>query len=505
MSGDQFRIDFVGHACLKVSHGDTKLVTDPWLDGPAYSQQWYQYPPVDRSVALDDVQYIQYSHGHEDHLHQPSFHLLPKNATVLLTRQWFSGNREWLLGQGFTRVREITSGRWTQLGDDLSMVSLVNRSDSLSVLRTSDEVVVNANDALHCYDDACIDFYCRRIRSLLKDRPIDYLFCGFGGASYFPNCLRHARKDDRAVASAREQHFARGFARVVRNLEPRMAFAFAAGLVLLEPWNEWINEVKQANDPVAVTLSVAPELEGRVFKLHPGDRIADHELVRGDGAPPADPLAHYRSIYSRELRAKAERPRLDWDSAGAVLRAVETNFQARLERMRTSKVEFDWAVRVRDCPEAILRVTREHGSFTAAMLPAERLAEVRDMVVEANSDVLLAGVSSLWGGDSLQIGYGGIFELRSEAAVDRNHSRHFLKLATRLPLQSDYLRMSPLRGISHLMHSPYLARQAVQMVLPRANHPTADSAGRENVMEARQWIEAGPCAGCPVCDIAPDV
>ena len=59
----------------------------------------------------------------------------------------------------------------------------MNRSDSLSVLRTSDEVLVNANDALHCYDDGCIDFYCQRIQSLAEHRPIDYLFCGFGGAS----------------------------------------------------------------------------------------------------------------------------------------------------------------------------------------------------------------------------------------------------------------------------------------------------------------------------------
>ena len=44
------------------------------------------------------------------------------------------------------------------------------------------------------------------------------------------------------MAVAREAHFAKGFARVVQNLNPRMAFAFAAGLVLLEPFNQWINE-----------------------------------------------------------------------------------------------------------------------------------------------------------------------------------------------------------------------------------------------------------------------
>ena len=98
----------------------------------AYTEQWYHYPLPDRSVPLDDVQYVQYTHGHEDHLHEPSFHLLPKQATVLLTKQWFAGNREWLLDEGFEDVVEMTSGRWMSLGDDLSMVSLVNRSDSPS-------------------------------------------------------------------------------------------------------------------------------------------------------------------------------------------------------------------------------------------------------------------------------------------------------------------------------------------------------------------------------------
>lgn len=95
------------------------------------------------------MQYVQCTHDHEDHLHEPSFHLLPKNATVLLTKQWFPGNRERLLDGEFERVEEMTSGRWMPLGDDLSMVSLVNRSDCLSVLRTSDEVLVNANNALN--------------------------------------------------------------------------------------------------------------------------------------------------------------------------------------------------------------------------------------------------------------------------------------------------------------------------------------------------------------------
>ena len=64
--------------------------------------------------------------------------------------------------------------------------------------------------------------------------------------------------------------------------------------------------------------------------------------------------------------------------------------------------------------------------------------------------------------------------------------------------------MSPIRGISHLMHSPYLARQAARMVLRRPNSAITESAGKKDIMEARYWIEAPPCEGCPICDVSPD-
>jgi hypothetical protein len=504
-----FEIDFIGHACLKITVGGLRLLTDPWLDGPAYTRQWYPYPLPDRSVPIDDVQYIQYSHGHEDHLHAGTFPLLPKRATVLLTKQWFPSNAGWLRSEGFENVREIRSGQWIELTDasgkdSVRSVSLVNRSDSLNILLTESEALVNVNDALHSYDDQCIDYYCRRLQSLLKGRPIDYLFCGFGGASYFPNCLRHERKDDREVAAAREQHLAKGFARVVRNLQPRMAFAFAAGLVLLEPFNRWINEFKFSNDPVSAVTRQDPSARGKVFKLSPGDRITAGRLERKSVYRTArEHIAQYQRVYADEIRIKNRRPLLSETAAGVVLKNIEDQFQSRLRRVRSRTLDFDWAIRLRDCPRAMLRVTHREGCFVASRLTPAELDSVRDMVVEANSDVLTAGVESMWGGDSLQIGYGAIFHLGSDASVSENHSRQFLRLATQLPVQSDYLRLSPARGLDHLLHSPYLVREAMRIVSSKAQRQSLDSsAGRSDIMEAERWIAAPKCAGCPVCDIA---
>jgi hypothetical protein len=219
---------------------------------------------------------------------------------------------------------------------------------------------------------------------------------------------------------------------------------------------------------------------------------------------PADPVADYQSVYAAEIGAKRARPQIPRETGESVLRVVEGNVRDRLKRINGDKLAFDWAIRLRDCPEAILRLTLADRRLVAMRLAPEQLPEVKDMVLTATSRVLLACVRSRWGGDALQIGYGGIFELRSRAAVEQNHSRLYLRLGTKLPLQSDYLRIAPLRGISHLMHSPYLARQAVNIIRPGARRATVDSAGREGVLETSRWINAAPCAGCPVCDIAPD-
>src|SRR5919198_1343012 len=98
--------------------------------------------------------------------------------------------------------------------------------DSLLAVESDGEVLVNANDALHSSRRELIHEYCRTMRSRLPE--IHYLFCGFGGASYFPNCIRVPGKDDVAVAKARETFFLQNFALITELLQPRHAFPFAA-------------------------------------------------------------------------------------------------------------------------------------------------------------------------------------------------------------------------------------------------------------------------------------
>ena len=108
------------------------------------------------------------------------------------------------IGRVFGRSRGSSSSGM-QLADPtgkdvVQCSNLVNRSDSLSILLTDREAQVHVNDALHCYDDRCIDDYCGWIDSLLGGRTIDYLFCGFRGSKLLSKLLASSPKSRRPNA-----------------------------------------------------------------------------------------------------------------------------------------------------------------------------------------------------------------------------------------------------------------------------------------------------------------
>ncbi len=69
-------IQLHSHACLEVSYEGFTLLTDPWLDGPAFLGAWAPYPPPDASGADLRPDAILITHEHSDHFHEPTLQLL---------------------------------------------------------------------------------------------------------------------------------------------------------------------------------------------------------------------------------------------------------------------------------------------------------------------------------------------------------------------------------------------------------------------------------------------
>lgn len=77
-----FKITTVCHACVLIEVEGIKILTDPWIVGPNYANNHWVYPPSKISPEdIGKVDFIFFSHGHEDHLQKYTIdRLLPFNT-----------------------------------------------------------------------------------------------------------------------------------------------------------------------------------------------------------------------------------------------------------------------------------------------------------------------------------------------------------------------------------------------------------------------------------------
>lgn len=473
------RIDFIGHASLLIRSGATTLLSDPWWEGPAYLAQWYPWPlPVPERHDLSNLSAIYISHGHEDHMHVPTLATLPKAPRVVVPRGYDPGNADYLRGIGFADVCEVASGRSMTLGagsDAMRLTVVTHLSDSMLVVEAGGEVLVNVNDALHCAREEVIEAYCAWIRR--RFAKIDYVFCGYGGASYFPNCFRVPEKDDRQVAARREECFLDNFVRIVRGMRPRIAVPFAAGFVLPAEETWWISAQRLAQPPPASVLG--PRLAGaaHVIDLAPGDALVSPDpsgVLRGD---PAAEIADIRqAVLDRYPTDAPTVPPVD-----ALAEKIRAMAEQRWRRLGGR--ELVAVLRFVDAPDEAIVVRSASREISVA--PADRVDALRaDVTLETRRHVLWAAITEPYGRDFLCIGYGATVRV-PRAGFDEGAHERLLELITSFPSWGDHIRAYPVRAVAYLVRDPgarCALRGKIERLLGRSQ-----AVGRNPLYDLRQW------------------
>lgn len=451
------RITYLNHACLLIETSDAKIVTDPWSAGPAYLRQWHPFPRAIRPERADEGEVILISHAHEDHLHEPTLTQLGKKKRVFYPFHWYGGTVDWLGSMGFADVTEASSCRTYELGPRTKVTYVVNSHDSIMVIEADGQVLVNVNDALHSYEPSVIDSYTRYLRE--RWPRIDTVFCGFGGASYYPNTVHGPGKDDREVAWLREQLFAHNFCRIVKNLDPRVAVPFAADFALLAPEQRWINEVRFGRELLPRYFA---DQGGRaeIVIMHSEDRLANgrleklspnHERTR-DARRTAEFL---HETYPEPISALLPGRSVPGGEVDAVAAALEANVAEQSQFYDPDRVrDLRFSVKLRDATESpYLDVEVRPGG--ASVQRASHPAPAGIAVVDTTHEVLAHCLASDWGGDAMIIGYACDVQVRDAKELASGRGKLVVELCVRHPRPRVHMKENPLRVARFLAETPF--------------------------------------------------
>ncbi len=452
------KIEYICHACLLIETEDLKIVTDPWTDGGTYCDQWYLFPKPINTEKLKDIDTIFISHGHEDHLNEPTLRELPKNARVFYPYSFFGGAKEYIESIGFSEVKECITFKKYQISDKTAVTFIINSHDSLMVIESGGEVLINVNDALHSSPEKVIDFYIEAIRE--RWQKIDYVFCGFGGASYFPNTMHLTGKDDWEISLAREQLFAHNFCRVVKGLNPKIAVPFAADFALLADNQRWINEARFPRHKMADYFEkyfADNEHQTRIIDMYSGDRLENAELKAAstyrNQMQNGELLHLINEQYADEIAEKRKAKFISEDEADKLLNEIKDNVEKRMTLYNSEKLgRLKFCLELTDVAENnFYQIAFEEGK--AKLWRTEKSDNDSFLTMTLTSDVLRYSIGSDWGADVISIGYGAEIQISDKKAAEVDLESVCMNLLACYPTFTD-LKKTPFRTLQFLLLNP---------------------------------------------------
>jgi L-ascorbate metabolism protein UlaG (beta-lactamase superfamily) len=425
------KVTFIGHASLLVESNGISVLSDPWWQGPCFGAQWWTYP-TPNVEALDGrkIDYIYISHGHHDHLHPGTLATLPKTAKVLVSREVNLASA--IRDLGF-EVIEVTDDRSIQLGNHAleARILRTHGADTLIALSDGNQVCINLNDALHAAPTQTQDYFTARLREFYPT--IDYVYCGYGVASHFPNCYRIPGKNAVATARQRQQYFSGKWARLIAGLQPKFGFPFAADVVFLQDDLFWANEATHNGvRPTHLFETQYPKSATRVIDIAPGFVVNDGQVQAMITRRPLDP-----EILRNEMRDQVERAnRLERESESVIAQVVEL-LNSHLQKCHDHLAAFpgDYKVALRfvnstTCVELIKCGT----DLALRASPSDQVRD-EDLTYVTRWAYMRWALTRPYGDELLFVGSGGVFEYANREAALRSLHREIISLIRNHPIE----------------------------------------------------------------------
>ncbi len=496
------KITYISHATLLIETGGKKIVTDPWVKGSTYCNQWHLFPKAVSPEKIIDADYVVYSHGHEDHLHANSLKTINKEASVFYPYSWYGGTTEFFSSMGFKNVKEVLNERTVTLGK-IRITYLSNNLDNVVVIEDGEEVLVNINDALPSASPLMITHFINKINKRWKK--IDYVFSSYGGASYFPNTVHYSEKNDVEIAEARELFFITNFCRIVSELNPRFAIPFATDFILLDENQRWINQTKFPRSSLRKFYEhhTKGKSKVQVLEAYPDDVVNNGGLVANSpyhkkiqNTPLLDTID---TDYKDEIERKRNDPKLPSNEIQKLLEKTEKHILDKQyiipERIRKN---IKFAIKIRDGEGKNILTINFRGSEPVFTISSEADTDL-DLLIDLKSKTLKYTLNNEWGGDAIIIGYGAEIYIYNEAGITQEYENYCVRLLTRYPNTKEYLKKTPYRALKYLMSDETKRKNLIRRAMGNSG---AVMDYTDPLLSKRDlWLNKSKCEVCKACNI----
>ena len=409
------KFSFIGHASFFLESRDTTILTDPWWNGPCFGAQWWIHPrPFVEVLENRKIDYIYVSHGHTDHLHPGTLTRFDRETKILVAKDLGIGLD--LRKMGFS-VLELPDGEEVELKDGLKAIVRPTMSgDSMLAISDGREVCVNLNDALHATPAWFQDQFIPWIRK--KYPTIDYLFCGYGTASHFPNCYRIPGKDYPKTAARRQHHFNAVWARITQELKPKFAFPFAADVVLLEQDLFWANEpVHNAERPVDLLFRDGSPRDTEAIDLAPGFVIENGEIKKHILRQPLQSEG-LSAGYKAQIEKANNYPEIPTSAISFILPLLENNLGVCDPYLRTFSGDYKVLLRFRNSQQGIV-VEKSKRKISARLATSTNDSGIYDVIFTSRLSYLRRSLDSPYGNEIMFVGSGCLFDFPDREIISR--------------------------------------------------------------------------------------
>jgi CMP-N-acetylneuraminate monooxygenase len=275
-------IQLHAHACLEIAYENFVLLTDPWLDGPAFLGAWAPYPPHEVSGTDLRPDAILITHEHSDHFHEPTLRLFDRQTPIYVPDFPNQRMAKRLAALGFVDVRPVRFGDTVDIADGSWRITAYEPESYWN-----DAVLLIDIDGFRILDinDAGVNARIARMVS-----PVDVVAVQFSaGASGYPWTWTHLTDEQKIAISAQACSGKLQLIREAARLYGAAAvLPFASHFTLWHPTHRAYARMMRRNSLADVRTTLAGE-DVDVIDLLPGDAwdVGRGVIRRGSADPDA--------------------------------------------------------------------------------------------------------------------------------------------------------------------------------------------------------------------------